>query len=142
MAEKIVSKLNNLAINDNDSDDDKDIREVFLKELHNKVRQFEEIYNVEYRVDNRLLYFSLETKKFRCERLATTIIDLIDDHVSLFFFQKSKNLAKLGWCAKYMLHSDFIRSRDVQLIQFIWFQNLFRHKICPCFICDSYQNKK
>ena len=142
MAEKIVSKLNNLAINDNDSDDDKDIREVFLKELHNKVRQFEEISNVEYRVDNRLLYFSLETKKFRCERLATTIIDLIDDHVYLFFFQKSKNLAKLGWCAMYMLHSDFIRSRNVQLIQFIWFQNLFRHKICPCFICDSYQNKK
>lgn len=88
MAEKIVSKLDNLAINDNDSDDNKDIREVFLKELHNKVRQFEEISNVEYRVDNRLLYFSLETKTFRCERLATTIIDLIDDHVSFFFFSK------------------------------------------------------
>ena len=88
MAEKIVSKLDNLAINDNDSDDNKDIREVFLKELHNKVRQFEEISNVEYGLDNRLLYFSLETKKFRCERLATTIIDLIHDHVSLLFFFK------------------------------------------------------
>ena len=144
MAEKIVSKLDDVAINDKDSNDydDENVVEVFLKELHNKVRQFEEVSNVEYKVDRRLIYFSLETKKLKCEQLATKIIDLIDDQVFFFFFQKSKNLSKLNWCAKYMLYSDFINSRKVQLIQFYWFQNFFRHKICPCFICDSYRKRK
>lgn len=138
MEEKIVSKLDDLAIEDEDNEN---IAEVFLKELHNKVRQFEEILNIEHKIDQRLIYFSFETKKLKSEPLATRIIDLIDDQVFFFFFQKPKNLSQLNWCAKYMLYSDFIHFRNVQSIQFYWFKNLFRHKFCPCFICISYQKK-
>ena len=138
MEEKIVSKLDDLAIEDEDNEN---IAEVFLKELHNKVRQFEEILNIEHKIDQRLIYFSFETKKLKSEPLATRIIDLIDDQVFFFFFQKPKNLSQLNWCAKYMLYSDFIHSCNVQSIQFYWFKNLFRHKFCSCFICISYQKK-
>ena len=89
MAERIVSKLDDLAIDV----DNENVVEVFLKELHNKVRQFEEISNVEYKVDQKLTYFSLETKKLKSEQLGTKIIDLIDVQVFFFFFQKSKNLS-------------------------------------------------
>ena len=89
MAERIVSKLDDLAIDV----DNENVVEVFLKELHNKVRQFEEISNVEYKVDQKLTYFSLETKKLKSEQLGTKIIDLIDVQVFFFFFQKPKNLS-------------------------------------------------
>ena len=89
MAERIVSKLDDLAIDV----DNENVVEVFLKELHNKVRQFEEISNVEYKVDQKLTYFSLETKKLKSEQLGTKKIDLIDVQVFFFFFQKPKNLS-------------------------------------------------
>ena len=89
MAERTVSKLDDLAIDV----DNENVVEVFLKELHNKVRQFEEISNVEYKVDQKLTYFSLETKKLKSEQLGTKIIDLIDVQVFFFFFQKPKNLS-------------------------------------------------
>lgn len=62
MEEKIVSKLDDLAIEDEDNED---IAEVFLKELHNKARQFEEILNIEHKIDQRLIYFSFERKKIK-----------------------------------------------------------------------------
>lgn len=62
MEEKIVSKLDDLAIEDEDNEN---IAEAFLKELHNKVRQFEEILNIEHKIDQRLIYFSFERKKIK-----------------------------------------------------------------------------
>ena len=62
MEEKIVSKLDDLAIEDEDNEN---IAEAFLKELHNKVRQFEEILNIEHEIDRRLIYFSFERKKIK-----------------------------------------------------------------------------
>lgn len=62
MEEKIVSKLDDLAI---EGEDNENIAEVFLKELHNKVRQFEEILNIEHKIDQRLIYFSFERKKIK-----------------------------------------------------------------------------
>lgn len=62
MEEKIVSKLDDLAIEDEDNEN---IAEAFLKELHNKVRQFEEILNIEHEIDQRLIYFSFERKKIK-----------------------------------------------------------------------------
>lgn len=62
MEEKIVSKLDDLAIEDEVNEN---IAEVFLKELHNKVRQFEEILNIEHKIDQRLIYFSFERKKIK-----------------------------------------------------------------------------
>ena len=64
----------------------------------------------------------MKEKKLKSEPLATRIIDLIDDQVFFFFFQKPKNLSQLNWCAKYMLYSDFIHFRNVQSIQFYWFK--------------------
>ena len=41
------------------------LQKFFLKELHNKVRQFEEILNIEHKIDQRLIYFSFERKKIK-----------------------------------------------------------------------------
>ena len=137
MAEKtdFVDNFQNLVI-----DEKIDLQEVFLKELVDKVKQLENLSTIDYKVDNRLMYFSFETQILRSQDLAEKLIDIVDNHTQFFF--KPEGLAHLGWCAKYMLHSDFIHNRKSQLVQFVWFKNLFRHKLCPCFVCDSYAKTK
>ena len=138
MAEKIVGDLLDLALEDElnvELASGKD----FLEALSNKVRQLgREILDVEFKIDKKLLFFSIETKKINDELFAQKVIKLIDNLTYEFFFQKSKNLSQSNWCAKYMLFSSYISSHKVQSLQFTWFKNLFRHKICPCFICESY----
>ena len=133
MAEKIVSDLSDLAI-----DDEMNAGKLFLQAVGDKVRQFEQVLIIECKADRRLLFFSIETKKINDEAFAKELIKSVDDLTFLYFFKQSKNLSQSNWCAKYMLFSSYISSRKVQSIQFTWFKNLFRHKICPCFICDSY----
>ena len=72
------------------------------------------------------------------------VIDTVDDHLKKNFFSPN-GLAQFGWCAKYVLYSDFsvklLNKLKTQVVQFIWFRNLYRHKLCPCFICDSFKSK-
>ena len=76
------------------------------------------------------------------------VIELIvwfcDDHLKKEFFSLN-GLAQFGWCEKYMLYSDFsvkLPSRlKTPVVQFIWFRSLYRHKLCPCFICESFKSK-
>ena len=147
--EKIVSELEGLAIVAKEEEEEKlDIKEVFLKKLQYKVRQLEGVFNVEYKFGDRLLFFSIETQKLRREELAKKLIDLVDDHTKFFFFQRQENLSIIGWCAKYMLHSDLransiqFNVRNIRVIQFVWFRNIFRHKICHCFICSEFKKEK
>ena len=75
--------------------------------------------------------------------MAEKLIDTVDDHLKQELFSAT-GLANLGWCAKYMLHSDISHKPNgfkTQVVQFIWFRNLYRHKMCPCFICDSFKSK-
>ena len=112
-----------------------------------KVRQLEGIFNVEYKFGDRLLFFSLETQKIGSEELAEKLIDLVDKHAKFFFFQRSENLSKIHWCTKYMLHSDLransiqFNVRNIRVIQFVWFRNIFRHKICQCIICSEFKKE-
>ena len=84
MAEKIASDLSDLALEENvelcNGED-------FLEALNNKVRQLEEILDVECRADTKLLFFSIETKR-NDEPFARKLIDLIDRFTYEFFFSK------------------------------------------------------
>ena len=134
MAEKIVSDLSDVTL----EDDEMVSGSFFLQAVSDKVRQLDKVSIVEYKTDRRLLFFSIETPRINDIAFANELIKLIDELTFLYFFKKPKNLSQENWCAKYMLFSSFIVSRKVQSIQFTWFKNLFRHKICPCFICDTY----
>ena len=134
MAEKIVSDLSDVTL----EDDEMVSGSFFLQAVSDKVRQLDKVSIVECKTDRRLLFFSIETPRINDIAFANELIKLIDELTFLYFFKKTKNLSQENWCAKYMLFSSFIVSRKVQSIQFTWFKNLFRHKICPCFICDSY----
>ena len=96
---------------------------------------------IEIDVSEKLLRFSHILKS---TALAEKLIDTVDDHLKKEFFSPN-GLAQFGWGSKYMLHSDFsvkVPNRlKTQVVQFIWFRNLYRHKLCPCFICDSFQIK-
>ena len=98
---------------------------------------------IEFDVSEKLISFSFETYILNSRPLAEKLIDTVDDHLRKEFFL-SNGLAKLGWCAKYMLHSDTSckpNGLKTQVVQFTWFRNLYRHKLCPCFICDSFKSK-
>ena len=140
MAEKIVSDISDLALEDELNDELANGKD-FLEALKNKVRQLGgEILNVEFKVDNKLLFFSIETKKINDESFARELIKLTDNLTYEFFFKNLKiYLNQIG--VQNMLFSSYISSRKVQSLQFTWFKNLFRHKICPCFICESYHMK-
>ena len=99
---------------------------------------------IEIDVSEKLLHFSFETHILKSTLLAEKLIDTVDDHLKKGFFSPN-GLAQFGWCAKYMLYSDFsvkLPNRlKMQVVQFVWFRNLYRHKLCPCFICDSFKSK-
>ena len=91
----------------------------------------------------KVLRFSFETHVLRSRALAETLINTVGDYLKKEFVSPN-GLAQFGWCSKYMLHSDFsiVPNRlKTQVVQFIWFRNLYRHKLCPCFICDSFKSK-
>ena len=146
MAKKLDSELKRLDIKKEVEGENADLTETFLKELQNKVKHIDGILNIDYKFGDKILYFSLETQKIQSEEIARKLIDLVDDHSKHFFLKKDKNLSQLHWCAKYMLHSDLrpnsiaFNVRNTKIIEFVWFKNIFRHKICSCFICSEYKN--
>lgn len=90
MAEKIVSDISDLALEDELNDELANGKD-FLEALKNKVRQLGgEILNVEFKVDNKLLFFSIETKKINDESFARELIKLIDNLTYEFFFKNLK----------------------------------------------------
>ena len=99
---------------------------------------------IEIDVSEKLLRFSFATHILKSTMLAEKLIDTVDDHLKKEFFSPN-GLSQFGWCVKYMLHSDFsvkLSNRlKTQVVQFIWLRNLYRHKLCPCFICDSFKIK-
>ena len=116
----------------------------FLIKLDQKVSAKFKDCIIEIDVSEKVLRFSFETHVLRSRVLAEKLIDTVDDHLKKEFFSPN-GLAQFGWCAKYMLYSDFsvkLPNRlKTQVVQFIWFRNLYRHKLCPCFICDSFKSK-
>ena len=88
MAEKIVGDLLDLALEDElnvELVNGKD----FLEALSNKVRQLgREILDVEFKIDKKLLFFSIETEKNNDELFAQKVIKLIDNLTYEFFFSK------------------------------------------------------
>ena len=120
-----------------------DPRKEFLLNLDRKLRAKFKDCIIEFNVSEKLISFSFETYILNSRPLAEKLIDTVDDHLKKEFFP-SNGLAKLGWCAKYILHSDTSRKPNglkTQVVQFTWSRNLYRHKLCPCFICDSFKNK-
>ena len=99
---------------------------------------------IEIDVSEKVLRFSFETHVLRSRVLAEKLINTVHDHLKKEFFSPN-GLAQFCWCAKYMLYSDFsvkLPNRlKTQVLQFIWFRNLYCHKVCPCFICDSFKSK-
>ena len=79
---------------------------------------------IEIDVIEKLLRFSFETHILKSTALAEKLIDTVDDHLKKEFFSPN-GLSQFGWCAKYMLHSDFsvkLPNRcKTQVVQFIWF---------------------
>ena len=121
-----------------------DPRKEFLLKLDQKVSAKLKDCIIEIDVSEKLLRFSFETHILKSTLLAEKLINTVDDHLKKDFFSPN-GLVHFGWCAKYMLHSDFsvkLPNRlKTQVVQFIWFRNLYRHKLCPCFICDSFKSK-
>ena len=99
---------------------------------------------IEIDASKKVLRFSFETHVLRPRVLAAKLIDTVDDHLKKEFCSPN-GLALFGWCAKYMLYSDFSvklpNRHKTQVVQFIWFRNLYRHKPCPRFTCDSFKSK-
>ena len=116
----------------------------FLIKLDQKVSAKFKDCIIEIDVSEKVLRFSFETHVLRSRVLAEKLLDTVDDHLKKEFFSPNV-LVQFGWCAKYMLHSDFsvkLPNRlKMQVVQFIWFRNLYRHKLCPCFVCDSFKSK-
>ena len=116
----------------------------FLIQLDPKVSAKFKDCIIEIDVSEKVLRFSFETYVLRLKVLAEKLIDTVDDHLKKEFFSPNE-LAQFGWCSKHMLHSDFSivpnKLIKTQGVQFIWFQNLYRHKLCPSFICDSFKSK-
>ena len=114
----------------------------FLIKLDQKVSSKFKDCIIEIDVSEKVLRFSFQTYVLSSKVLAEKLIDTVDDHLKKEFFSPS-GLAQFGWCSKYMLHSDIVPNKLIktQIVQFIWFRNLYRHKLCPCFICDSFKSK-
>ena len=116
----------------------------FLIKLDQKVSAKFKDCIIETDVSEKVLRFSFETHVLRSRVLAEKLIDTVDDHLKKEFFSPN-GLAQFGWCSKYMIHSDFSvkvpNKFKTQVVQFTWFRNLYRHKLCPCFICDSFKSK-
>ena len=114
----------------------------FLIKLDQKISSEFKDCIIEIDVSEKLLSFSFQTYVLRSKVLAEKLIDTVDDHIKKEFFSPN-GLAQFGWCSKYMLHSDIVPNKLIktQVVQFIWFRNLYRHKLCPCFICDSFKSK-
>ena len=116
----------------------------FLIKLNQKVSAKFKDCIFEINMSEKLLRFPFETHILKSRALANELIDTVDDHLKKEFFSPN-GLAQFGCNAKYMLHSDFsvkVPSRlKTQVVQFIWFRNLYRHKLCLCFICDSFKSK-
>ena len=139
MAEKptIETQLKNLTIQVREP------REEFLLSLSNKLRQKFTDCEIAFDIHQKLISFSFETFVLNSKPLAEKLIDTVDDNIKKEFFS-SQGLAELGWCSKYLLHSLVSRTANgikTQLVQFLWFRNLYRHKLCPCFVCDSFNSK-
>ena len=120
-----------------------DPRKEFLLNLDRKLSAKFEGCIIEIDISEKLISFSFETHILNSTPLAEKLIDTVDDHLKQELFSAT-GLANLGWCAKCMLHSDISRKPNglkTQVVQFIWFRNLYRHKMCPCFICDSFKSK-
>ena len=121
-----------------------DPRKEFPLKLDQKVSAKFKDCVIEIDVSEKLLRFSFETHILKSTVLAEKLINTVDDHLKKESFSPN-GLAQFGWCAKYMLHSNFsvkLPNRlKTQVVQFIWFRNLYRHKLCPCFICDSFKSK-
>ena len=121
-----------------------DPRKEFLIKLDQKgSAQFKDCI-IEIDMSEKVLSFSFETYILKSKVLAEKLIDTVDDHLKKEFFSPN-GLAQFGWCSKYMIHSDFSvkvpNKFKTQVVQFTWFRNLYRHKLCPCFICDSFKSK-
>ena len=114
----------------------------FLIKLDQKVSAKFKDCIIEINAGEKLLSFSFETHILRSKVLAEKLIDTVDDHLKNEFFSPN-GLAQFGWCSKYMLYSNIVPNKLIktQVVQFIWFRNLYRHKLCPCFICDSFKSK-
>ena len=114
----------------------------FLIKLDQKISSEFKDCIIEIDVSEKLLSFSFQTYVLRSKVLAEKLIDTVDDHLRKEFFS-SNGPAQFGLCSKYMLHSDIVRNKliKMQVVQFIWFRNLYRHKLCPCFIWDSFKSK-
>ena len=114
----------------------------FLLKLEQKVSfKFKDCI-IEIDVSEKVLQFSFQTYVLRSKVLAEKLIVTVEDHLKKEFFS-SNGLAQFGWCSKYMLHSDIVSNElnKTQVVQIMWFRNLYRHKLCPCFICDSFKSK-
>ena len=119
-----------------------DPQKEFLIKLDQKVSAKFKDCIIEIDASEKLLSFSFETHILKSRVLAEKLIDTVDDHLKKEFFSPN-GLVQFGWCSKYMLHSDFsiVPNRlKTQVVQFICFRNLYRHKLCPCFICDSFKS--
>ena len=114
----------------------------FLIKLDQKISSEFKDCIIEIDVSEKLLSFSFQTYVLRSKVLAEKLIDTVDDHLKKEFFSPN-GLAQFVWCSKYMLHSDIVPNKLIktQVVQFIWFRNLYRHKLCPCFIWDSFKSK-
>ena len=139
MAEKptIETQLKNLTIQV------KEPRKEFLLSLSNKLNQKFPDCEIAFDIHEKLISFSFETFILNSKPLAEKLIDTVDDHIKKEFFS-SQGLGESALCTKYMLHSEVCgRANGIktQLVQFIWFRNLYRHKLCPCFVCDSFGKK-
>ena len=146
-SEEIVENFENLLKIDEaekaSSLESADPRKEFLLNLEEKVSAKFQDCIIQLDVNERILRFSLETHIIRSKVLAKQLIDTVDNHLKKEFFS-SNGLAQLVWCEKYMLHSDLSQPPDkpkTQVVQFVWFRNLYCFKLCPCFICDSFKSK-
>ena len=114
----------------------------FLIKLDQKVSSKFKDCIIEINASEKLLSFTFETYVIRSKVSAEKLIDTVDDHLKKEFFSPN-GPAQFGWCSKYMLYSDIVTNKlhKTQVVQFIWFRNLFCHKLCPGFICGSFKSK-
>ena len=141
MAEKIVSDISDLALEDELNDELANGKD-FLEALKNKVRQLGgEILNVEFKVDNKLLFFSIETKKINDESFARELIKLIDNLTYEFFFKNLKiylNQIGVQNICFFLVTFHLVKFNLCSLLGSKTFLDIKRH---PCFICESYHMK-